>query len=147
MTLREATSRDALLLHELMRAFNAEHEFHWHEEMGAAMDRLLQDPSLGLAWLIESEDQNIGYIVICFGFSLEFRGRDAFVDELYVRPAFRGRGFGRAALVRVADEARKHGVRALHLEVARGTPALLRLYESLGYEERPHPFRTLVLDP
>jgi ribosomal protein S18 acetylase RimI-like enzyme len=130
-----------------MRSFNQEQGFHWHQEMAGAMDRLLQDPALGRAWLIEPGGETAGYIVICFSFSLEFRGRDGFVDELYIHPRFRGRGLGRAALVHAAEEARGMGVRALHLEVARGDPRLVRLYESLGYRERPHPFRTLILDP
>ena len=70
----------------------------------------------------------MGYLVVAFGYSLEFRGRDAFVDELYVAPTHRGRGLGREAL-RVAEPCcLEAGVRALHLEVRPGNARARGLY-------------------
>ena len=144
---RRATPDDAPQLHEFMRAFNVEQGFDWHPGMAAAMDRLLSDPGLGRAWVIDVEGKSGGYVALCFGFSLEFRGPDAFVDELYLKPELRGKGLGRETLTFITHEAKRLGLRALHLEVAHGDAKLVRLYESLGYRERPHPFRTLILEP
>ena len=41
------------------------------------LDRLLHDEPLGRVWLIQDGAQAIGYIVLAFGYSLEYRGRDA----------------------------------------------------------------------
>jgi len=100
----------------------------------AAADRLLRDPSLGRVWLIASNGQNVGYIVMAFDYSLEYRGRGAWVDEFFVRPSHRGSGIGTEALEFFAQEAKRLGVTVLHLEVNHGNPAI-ELYRRLGYED------------
>jgi ribosomal protein S18 acetylase RimI-like enzyme len=74
--------------------------------------------------------------VLCFGWSLEWGGRDAFVDELYLEPDARGRGLGRAALRALVEEARAAGVVALHLEVDDTNTAGQALYRSEGFSGR-----------
>jgi diamine N-acetyltransferase len=100
----------------------------------AALAALLADPELGRAYRIVSGEETVGYAVLCFGWSIEWGGRDAFIDELYLEPAGRGRGLGRAALRALAEEARAAGVRALHLEVEAGNEAGEALYRSEGFE-------------
>jgi GNAT superfamily N-acetyltransferase len=73
--------------------------------------------------------------VLTFGYSLEFHGRDAFVDELYLQEGARGRGTGRQALEFLAGVCSDLGVRALHLEVVRGNEAAQRLYRGFGFED------------
>jgi len=75
----------------------------------------------------------VGYAALCFGYSVEFRGRDAFVDELYVIPERRGGGLGRALLRTLEAEARATGVRQLHLEVEQENDAGRRLYVQEGF--------------
>jgi ribosomal protein S18 acetylase RimI-like enzyme len=74
-----------------------------------------------------------GYAALTFGWSLEWGGRDAFMDELFVEAAQRGQGLGRAALRALMEEARALGVRALHLEVEASNPAGQALYRSEGF--------------
>lgn len=102
----------------------------------AALDALLREPRFGRAWVIENDDRAAGYLAVCFGYSIEFRGRDAFVDELYVRPPQRGRGLGREALNVAEVACRDAGIVALHLEVRRGNQAARQLYRSAGFSER-----------
>lgn len=76
-----------------------------------------------------------GYIVLTFGFSLEFHGRDAFVDELYVRNGYRGHGIGKASLRLVEEVCQKEGIKALHLEVDRQNLHAQNLYRKAGYKD------------
>jgi hypothetical protein len=39
----------------------------------------------------------VGCVVLTLGYSLELLGRDAFIDEFYLREVYRGRGWGRQA--------------------------------------------------
>jgi GNAT superfamily N-acetyltransferase len=97
---------------------------------------LLEDPTLGRVWLIEDHGSVAGYLALCFGYSIEFGGRDAFVDELYLLESRRGRGLGKAALEAAAREAATLGVVALHLEVGTENAKARKLYESVGFLPR-----------
>ena len=105
-----------------------------------ALITMLRDQSLGRAWLILNGKIPVGYIVLCFGYSLEWLGRDAFVDEFYLREEYRGRGWGRATMAFVEDAARDAGIRALHLEVVRENAAALELYQETGFREHASTF-------
>jgi GNAT superfamily N-acetyltransferase len=144
---RLAGETDADVLLQLMRAYYA-FDGHGFDEPKAhvALTAMLRDANLGRAWLILDGDAPVGYIVICFGYSLEWLGRDAFVDELYLREEYRGRGWGRAAMGFVEDEARAAGVRALHLGVQPGNSAL-ELYRKVGYQEHQSTFLSKWIEP
>lgn len=71
--------------------------------------------------------------VLCLGFSLEYKGRDAFVDEIYIRAAFRGQGLGKRALEFPEAECRALGVQALHLEVERANTNAQEVYRKHGF--------------
>ncbi|HEX5504730.1 MAG TPA: GNAT family N-acetyltransferase [Thermomicrobiales bacterium] len=101
----------------------------------AALARLVGDPALGRAWLILDGEAPIGYVVLTLGYSLEFHGRDAFVDELFIREAYRRRGAGAAALRFVEEQCPALGVHALHLEVERTNLAGQALYRKLGFRD------------
>jgi ribosomal protein S18 acetylase RimI-like enzyme len=103
-------------------------------EVRAALDKFLGHADLGQAWLLWLHEKSIGYVILTLGYSFEFRGRDAFIDELYIEPEFRRRGLGRRALEFVEEKARASGVNALHLEVDRGNDPAMELYRRTGYE-------------
>ncbi len=102
----------------------------------AALRDLLNDQALGYIWLIGRNNLAIGYIVLTFGYSLEFGGRDAFIDEFYIQAGYRGRGIGARTLGLVELEARSMGIGALHLEVERGNHGAQRFYRSNGFDDR-----------
>jgi len=135
----EEGDTDALL--KLMRAYYA---FDGHgfdgQKSHAALTGLLRDSNLGRVWLILDGEAAIGYVVICFSYSLEWLGRDAFVDEFYLLPEYRGRGWGRTTMAFVEDAARSLNVRALHLEVVKKNTAALQVYRKLGYKDRESTF-------
>jgi ribosomal protein S18 acetylase RimI-like enzyme len=93
-----------------------------------ALAALLREDGAGRVLIAREAGAPIGYAALCYGYSIEFRGRDAFVDELYVAPAQRGRGLGRALLRALEAEARAAGVRKLHLEVEQQNASARRLY-------------------
>ncbi len=80
----------------------------------------------------------VGYIVLTFGYSLEFLGRDAFIDEFFLLPSHRGRGWGKKTLAFVEEQARHNHVRAIHLETVRTNDDAKRLYSKTGFVDRNH---------
>jgi ribosomal protein S18 acetylase RimI-like enzyme len=110
------------------------------EKARVALTALLRDSKLGLAWLILDGDAAVGYIVLCIGYSLEWLGRDAFVDEFYLREEYRGRGWGRQTMSFLEEAARTAGIRTLHLEVVQENTSALHLYRKLGFTEHRSTF-------
>ena len=126
---------DRLLL--LVRAF------HQHEDLAmcdvgrnSTLRRLIGDDTWGRVWLIFDGTELAGYIAICIGYSIEFRGNDAFIDEFYIRPESRGRGLGKTVLALIRTEAKLIGIRALHLEVARSNTKARKLYAGAQFSAR-----------
>lgn len=103
----------------------------------AALAPLLAPASaLGLIWLVCEDERAVGYVAVCYGYSIEFAGRDAFIDEFFLLPEARGRGLGRMALARVQEAMRAQGIVALHLEVQRDNARARRLYRRSGFRAR-----------
>jgi GNAT superfamily N-acetyltransferase len=138
---RLADESDTATLLKFMRAYYA-FDGHGFDENKArvALTTLLGDRNLGRVWLILDGDVPVGYVVIAFGYSLEWLGRDAFVDEFYLLEDHRGRGWGRRTMDFVEDAARSLNVRALHLEVVRQNTTALEVYRKLGFKERESTF-------
>ena len=93
---------------------------------------LLADSRYGLIYLGLDEQTSVGYLVICFDYSLEYRGKGAWIDELFVEPAHRGKGIGTQLLDLAESACREHGAQFLHLEVNHGNFAI-ELYRRLGF--------------
>ena len=119
-----------------MREYYVQDRLPFDEPMArSALEGLLGDPSLGRLWLILDGVEAIGYVVLTLGYSLEYHGRDAFLDELFVRASHRGMGVGKATMRFVEMACRDLGVRALHLEVERANVTAQNLYRQAGFQD------------
>jgi ribosomal protein S18 acetylase RimI-like enzyme len=99
----------------------------------AIFDRFVRDSTYGKAWLIVCDGKYVGYVVLTVSFSFEYRGYDAFIDELYIAKEYRRRGLGRLAMEFVEVAAAELGVNAIHLEVSHGNDPAIGLYRRVGY--------------
>jgi GNAT superfamily N-acetyltransferase len=68
------------------------------------------------------------------------------LKRMYVRPHFRGLGFGKLLLDHLAGYGRTHGVALLRLETGIHQPAAINLYERMWFQRIP-PFGSYVEDP
>src|SRR4029077_2053673 len=97
---RLASESDTDLLLQMMREY---YVFDGHafdpDRARVALLAFLREPSFGRAWLFFDDSTPIGYIVLTLGYSLEYLGRDAFIDEFYLRESHRGKGGGGGELV------------------------------------------------
>jgi len=106
---------------------------------------LIDDPRIGFARVAEDSGTIVGYVVVSFGYDLEFAGRDAFVTELFVLASHRNRGIARALLAAAERDARENDVRALHLVVRPENPNAIALYGSAGFVTSPRRVMTKML--
>ena len=146
VAIRQANARDLADLLELMREFYAESGYSLAPDRArAAFLPLLISGQLGLVWLAEVEDRVAGHLVLTFCYSMEYGGRSAFVDDLFVRPALRNRGVGRALVGHARAVCEELGVRAMHLEVARTNGPAQAVYRALGFDSTDRELLTLAL--
>jgi ribosomal protein S18 acetylase RimI-like enzyme len=113
-----ASAANTGTLIELMRELYAHDRSSFEEQRArSALQLILANDSYGRVYLMCINAAIIGYLVVTFGFSLEYGGRDAFVDELYIQKEYRGQGIGKKALQFAEEICREQGIQALHLEV------------------------------
>lgn len=117
----------------------------FHEEAGIkstpemrsdALTPLLEGSPYGAVYLIGPARGPIGYIVVTFGWSVEFGGLDGFIDEIYIRSGVRGRGVGAEVITSLAAMLKSVEVKALHLEVDPKNERALRLYNRCHFKPR-----------
>ncbi len=137
ITTRQCTEKDIDPVLPLVAAY---HQFESLQTSSAhrefAVKKLLTDPKLGTIWLIYNNDHLAGYMIVCYSYSIEFGGLDAFIDEFYLLPEQRGQGIGNQALKQIKVHSQKAGVKALHLEVAKDNHRAREFYSGIGFEMR-----------
>ena len=106
------------------------------EDRRGAILPLLQGSPHGAIWLIGPRRAPVGYIAISFGWSIEMGGMDGFIDEFFIRETVRGRGVGGEVLTALTRQLSDSGVKALHLEVARGNMSARKFYEKQRFMPR-----------
>ena len=138
---------DAERLADLMFRFAAEYRLAGQDEArNAAVRPLLEGSPYGAAYLFGPPRAPTGYLVVTFGWSIELGGMEAWIDEIYVRTAVRGRGLATEALFALARALREAEVAAIHLEVDRDDPAAQKLYHKCGFALRePYSLMTMAL--
>jgi GNAT superfamily N-acetyltransferase len=117
----------------LVRSQFEEHEIELTgDTLSEAVRGLLTDRLRGAVFLASDPDP-IGVAVAAFTWTLEHGGLVAWLDELFVVPAHRGRGVGRELLLHVLDAAREAGCRAVELEVDAEHARAEHLYRREGF--------------
>ncbi len=135
-TFRIAADSDLEPIVAFMREFYAQEGTPLDEAKARrALTGIVRDWSLGEVWLILDGAERIGYLIITLGWSMEYQGRDAFVDELFVKASHRGRGIGSKTMQFLEARCRALGVQALHLEVERANTSAQALYRKFGFED------------
>jgi len=109
------------------------------------IEELREHPEWGSIWSIEADSQAAGYFVLTLGYSLEFGGRFALLDEFLVDGPWRGRGLGTQALEFMAAWCRQSGIPALRLEVGYENDRAIELYRRVGFVAHDRHFMTRLI--
>lgn len=138
-------------LADLVRLLGAQLHEHDIPATSSGMERavrgMLEDPRRGTLFLAKAdggstsdgapvEERAVGMACLSYTWTLELGGLSAWLDELYVEPALRGAGVGRALLLAAIAHARSVGAAAVDLEVVEGHERAARLYEREGFQRR-----------
>jgi ribosomal protein S18 acetylase RimI-like enzyme len=135
--LKLARPEDLDRLIGLVSAFHAEAGINQDtDHRREALAPLLEGIPHGCVYLIGPARAPLGYVILTFGWSVEFGGMDAFIDEIYIRPAVRGRGIATEVLLDLPKALAGAGLTALHLEVDRTNETAQKLYLRTGFKPR-----------
>jgi GNAT superfamily N-acetyltransferase len=103
-----------------------------------SVEKLIRE---GVAFFVACYD---GEPAACGG--LKLFGDYGEVKRMYVRPAFRGKGLGKAILGQLTDHARANGISKLRLETGIYQVEAIGLYDASGFARR-RPFGDYQNDP
>ena len=130
----------------MMQDFYAIDAYAFNKELASSnLQIFTASENIGRIWMIKNADQIAGYVILTFYFSFEFGGKTAFVDELFLKPAYRGKGIGSMVLDFISQKAKEFSLKALHLEVERHNEGGNRLYAKKGFKEHKRALLTKIM--
>lgn len=138
VAIQRAGRDDADAMHRMITAL-ADATGHGHRIRSSADD--LREHGFGSAPLFDSliakqGSSAVGLSLYFFTFSTWLGEPGVFVQDLYVKPALRGRGLGKRLLAATAAEGRTRGAAHLRLSVDASNTAARRFYERIGMQHR-----------
>ncbi len=124
---------DFVLAGRLLHDFNTEYDdpTPGPQVLAARVGALVTDGSTEV--LLVGEGEGEGVAVLRFRPSLWSGAEECYLAELYVRPARRGRGLGRALLRAAVGRARARGCDFMDLATSEDDVGARHLYESEGF--------------
>jgi GNAT superfamily N-acetyltransferase len=132
--IRVATEEDVPLIlrfiKELATYERLSHEVSVTEEL--LTDSLFGERRVAEALLGYLEDDPAGFAIFFHNFSTFLGKPGIYLEDLYVRPEFRGAGVGRALLVHLAKLARERGCGRLEWSVLDWNEPAIGFYKSIG---------------
>ena len=134
LAIRAALEEDAPLILQLIKEL-AEYEKLSHEVVateGSLRKSLFGERRFAEALIGEIDGKPAGFALFFHNFST-FLGRPGiYLEDLYVRPEFRGSGLGRALLVYLARVAQERGCGRLEWSVLDWNEPAIGFYKSVG---------------
>ena len=132
---RAATAADAANVGRLLHDFNTEYDdpTPGPDKLADRIERLLEGGDTAVLLAGPGPD---GLAVLRFRTALWSEALECYLAELYVVPAMRGRGLGRALMNAAIAFARERGADYMDLGTAETDVAARSLYESLGFSNR-----------
>jgi len=133
LLIRAANIDDCGLLRAMIRElaeFERLLEFVTIREEDLARDGFGENPRFR-ALIAEWDGQAAGYAFF-FGYYSTWAGRALYLEDLFVREKFRGKGIGKQLLVAVARAALEDGCYGIHWEVLDWNKKAIDLYMELG---------------
>ena len=120
---------DISIITQMMQDFYAIDNYPMDVEVAKKLfQEFISNEHLGKSWLIYTENEIVGYIILTFIFSFEYGGKIAFVDELFIKETARGKGIGKEAIQFIQREVPKLSLKLLYLEVEPHNENAQKLY-------------------
>ena len=105
-----------------------------------AFEELMRSEEYAVCYLLTDDETPAGYALLQKTYSREAGGMCIWIDEIYLRPAFRGKGLGKEFFA----FAETLGAARLRLEAEPDNARAIKLYTALGFH--PLPYLQMIKD-
>ena len=132
---RTATREDTSLILQFIREL-AEYEHLLHEvvaEESVLCSELFEKRGAEVIFALE-DGKEVGFALFFHNFSTFLGRRGLYLEDLYVRPAYRGKGYGKALLQKLAAIAVERGCGRMEWWCLDWNQPSIGFYKSLGAE-------------
>lgn len=130
MNVRKAIEADYKQILALFMEF-AEFE-KLREKMVNTVERMKSEQEYFNCWVVETPDKHIiGYATYFFCY-YTWTGKAMYMDDLYVKPEFRGTGIGTQLISKVIRYAKETGCHKLRWQVSNWNNPAIDFYKKLG---------------
>lgn len=134
VTYRPATVEDAPVILQFIKEL-ADHEGMLNEVV--ATEETLQQTMFGVtpkahAVLAEIDEKPVGFGLYFYSFSTFLGKPYIYIEDLYVQPAYRGRGIGKGFFKQLAQKALEEDCSRIEWQVLDSNESGIRFYRTLG---------------
>lgn len=133
MTTRALSKTDYASWRSLWDQYLVFYKHELSEEQTQLTFERLTDPNYAIHGLVlEVDGFVLGFTHSSFTHSTWSREQDLYLEDLFVEPSARGKGFGRALIEATAEFGKQHGARKLYWQTHRDNATAQKLYEALA---------------
>ena len=136
MTIRKMESTDFDKVLEMMKVFYASNALLVHPEEAVLRKTLADAIEAGPyveGFVFCCAEELAGYGMVAKSYSTEMGGRCVWIEDIYIKPAFRSQGLGTGFLQFVEERFRNWAVR-LRLEAEKENEKAMQVYRNAGFE-------------
>ena len=134
MNIRTATEDDVPLILRFIREL-ADYERLAHQVVATeetVRATLFGNPRFAEVILCEEDGDPVGFALFFHNYSTFLARPGVYLEDLYVRPELRGKGYGKALLARLAEIALERNCGRVEWAVLNWNEPAIRFYRSLG---------------
>jgi len=130
VTIRKIEVSDFLVLISLFKEFALFEKLP--EKMTNSVEQMLREKEYLTGFVaVNAADEILGYVTYFFGY-YTWIGKSLYMDDLYVRPDFRGAGVGTKLINEVIAFAKADNCKKLRWQVSEWNQPAIDFYKSLG---------------
>ena len=137
-TIRPMRPDDKPTIMEMMRVFYASPAVHTNGStaiFAADIDACVGDSPYAEGFVMEGDGTIVGYVMVAKSFSTEFGKPCIWIEDIYVKAEYRGRGIGSMFLNFIEE---KYPDSLFRLEVEAENERAVHVYKKCGYDMLPY---------
>lgn len=133
MKIRIAQRKDTALILEFIKGIASyERLLDQVEATPSLLEEWLFDKNIGEVAFVMEEEKEVGFVLYFYNFSTFVGKAGLYIEDLYVSPEYRGKGYGKALITHVFDKAREEGLKRVEWTCLDWNTTAREFYKSLG---------------